>query len=111
VRFSHLSTTPDSTPRLAAVVADGAYFLDELLAEAPRDLQDLIERGDAALGEVRAFVGQAVAAGVPTVPVHELRHASAVLRPPQVIAIGANYAAHASELRLRSEKAATVFSL
>ena len=29
----------------------------------------------------------------------------------QVIAIGANYAAHASELKLRSEKAATVFSL
>src|SRR4029079_3126234 len=54
---------------------------------------------------------QAVAAGAPLAPVHELRHASAVLRPPQVIAIGANYAAHASELKLRSEKAATVFSL
>lgn len=111
MRFSHLSTTPDSTPRLAAVVGDGALFLDQLTAQPPRDLQDLIERGEPALAEVRALVDRAVASSTPLVPVHELRHASAVLRPPQVIAIGANYAAHASELKLRSEKAATVFSL
>jgi 2-keto-4-pentenoate hydratase/2-oxohepta-3-ene-1,7-dioic acid hydratase in catechol pathway len=111
VRFSHLSTTSDSKPRLAAVIGDGALFLDELLAEPPRDLQELIERGDEALAEVRAIVDEAVTTGTALVPVHELRHASAVLRPPQVIAIGANYAAHASELKLRSEKAATVFSL
>ena len=34
-----------------------------------------------------------------------------MLRPAQVIAIGANYAAHASELKLRSETAMTIFSL
>jgi len=43
--------------------------------------------------------------------VADLRHSSAVLRPAQVIAIGANYAAHASELKLRSETAMTIFSL
>lgn len=111
MRFSHLSTASDSNPRLAAVIGDNALFLDEIMAAAPRDLQDVIERGEGFLNEVRALVDAAVAADVPVTPVHDLRHASAVLRPPHVIAIGANYAAHASELKLRSEKAATIFSL
>ncbi|MDR6970000.1 fumarylacetoacetate hydrolase family protein [Leifsonia shinshuensis] len=111
MRFSHLSTAADQKPRLAAVIGDGALFLDEVMAEPPRDLQELIERGDEGLAEVRALVAEAEleAGELPTA--HELRHASAVLRPPHVIAIGANYAAHASELKLRSEKAATVFNL
>jgi len=111
VRFSHLSSPSDPRPRLAAIVGDGALFLDEVMDPAPRDLQDLIEQGDELLAHVRAVVDNAVAAHTSLVPVRELRHASAVLRPPQVIAIGANYAAHASELKLRTEKAATVFSL
>ncbi|WP_025157099.1 fumarylacetoacetate hydrolase family protein [Leifsonia aquatica] len=111
MRFSHLSSAPDATPRLAAIVAESALFLDEVMPDAPRDLQDLIEKGEEAMAGVRAVVDEAVATGRPLTPVAELRHASAVLRPPQVIAIGANYAAHASELKLRSEKAATVFSL
>ena len=111
MRFSHLSNAADSRPRLAAVIGDGALFLDELMGDAPRDLQELIERGDEGLAEVRGLVTEAEASAHDLPPVHELRHASAVLRPPHVIAIGANYAAHASELKLRSEKAATVFNL
>lgn len=111
MRFSHLSSTSDPTPRLAAIIGDGALFLEEVMDEAPRDLQDLIERGDAGLAHVRAVVDNAIAQHTSLTPVRGLRHASAVLRPPQVIAIGANYAAHASELKLRTEKAATVFSL
>ncbi|MFF9563044.1 fumarylacetoacetate hydrolase family protein [Leifsonia sp. NPDC014704] len=111
MRFSHLSTAADPGPRLAAVIGDGALFLDEVMDRPPRDLQELIERGENGLAEVRAVVAEAEAAGRELPPVHELRHASAVLRPPHVIAIGANYAAHASELKLRSEKAATVFNL
>ncbi|MGO4536198.1 fumarylacetoacetate hydrolase family protein [Leifsonia sp. 2MCAF36] len=111
MRFSHLSTAADPGPRLAAVIADGALFLDEVMEHPPRDLQELIERGDEGLAEVRAAVADAEATGRELPSVHELRHASAVLRPPHVIAIGANYAAHASELKLRSEKAATVFNL
>ena len=111
MRFSHLSTAADPRPRLAAVIGDGALFLDEVMERAPQDLQELIERGDEGLAEVRAVVAEAEASGRELPPVHELRHASAVLRPPHVIAIGANYAAHASELKLRSEKAATVFNL
>lgn len=111
MRFSHLSTAADPGPRLAAVIGDGALFLDEVMERPPRDLQELIERGDQGLAEVRVAVAEAEAAGRVLPPVHELRHASAVLRPPHVIAIGANYAAHASELKLRSENAATVFNL
>jgi 2-keto-4-pentenoate hydratase/2-oxohepta-3-ene-1,7-dioic acid hydratase in catechol pathway len=93
------------------VIDDGALFLDQVMARAPHDLQCLIERGPDALHEIRTAVDAAVAAGAPTTPVAELRHSSAVLRPAQVLAIGANYAAHASELKLRSETAMTIFSL
>jgi 2-keto-4-pentenoate hydratase/2-oxohepta-3-ene-1,7-dioic acid hydratase in catechol pathway len=93
------------------VVAEAALFLDDIMPTPPRDLQDLIERGDHGLSEARDAVDAALAAGAELVPVADLRHASAVLRPAQVIAIGANYAAHASELKLRSETAMTIFSL
>ena len=93
------------------VVAEAAIFLDEIMECAPRDLQDLIERGEPGLSEVRIAVDAGLAVGAGPTPVSELRHSSAVLRPAQVIAIGANYAAHASELKLRSETAMTIFSL
>jgi 2-keto-4-pentenoate hydratase/2-oxohepta-3-ene-1,7-dioic acid hydratase in catechol pathway len=100
------------------VEGESAIFLDEVMRRAPRDLQDLIEQGPEGLARVRAAVGTpepetgADAPGaLPRHLVAELRHSSAVLRPAQVIAIGANYAAHASELKLRSETAMTIFSL
>ena len=93
------------------VVAESALFLDDVMERAPRDLQDLIERGREGLAEVRAAVDVALGNGAELTAVSELRHSSAVLRPAQVIAIGANYAAHASELKLRSESAMTIFSL
>ncbi|MFF2273152.1 fumarylacetoacetate hydrolase family protein [Agromyces sp. NPDC058136] len=111
MKFAHLRAEGQSTPRLAVVVAEAALFLDEIMPIAPRDLQDLIEQGDDGLAAVREAVDVALAAGAELTPVSELRHSSAVLRPAQVIAIGANYAAHASELKLRSETAMTIFSL
>ncbi|TFC10792.1 fumarylacetoacetate hydrolase family protein [Cryobacterium algoritolerans] len=79
--------------------------------DAPRDLQELIEKGDEEYDRVRALALNAVSHGATLTPLDKLRHSSAVLRPPQIIAIGANYAAHSSELKLRAESAATVFSL
>lgn len=122
------------------VDGESAIFLDEVMRRAPRDLQDLIEQGPDGLARVRAAIGaadhadaaqhlpvdelasepdadtpsagaEAGAAALPRHRVADLRHASAVLRPAQVIAIGANYAAHASELKLRAETAMTIFSL
>lgn len=101
----------ESVNRLAVVVDDEALFLDEVMDEAPLDLQELIERGDAGLAHVRAVVSNAIANRTSMTPVSGLRHASAVLRPPHILAIGANYAAHSSELKLRTETAMTVFAL
>ncbi|WP_242492194.1 fumarylacetoacetate hydrolase family protein [Agromyces binzhouensis] len=111
MKFAHLRVEGQTTPRLAVVHDERAMFLDEVMPAAPRDLQELIERGPEALADVRAVVDAALASGAPTVPLSDLRHESAVLRPSQVLAIGANYAAHASELKLRSESAMTIFSL
>ncbi|HEY9323377.1 MAG TPA: fumarylacetoacetate hydrolase family protein [Agromyces sp.] len=111
MKFAHLRAEGQTTPRLAAVIADSALFLDEFMEQPPRDLQDLIERGPEGLAEVREVVDTAVMLEAELTPVASLRHSSAVLRPAQVIAIGANYAAHASELKLRSETAMTIFSL
>ena len=111
MKFAHLRAEGQTIPRLSVVVAEAAMFLDEIMERPPRDLQDLIERGPTGLAEVRDAVDTALRAGVELVPVSALRHSSAVLRPAQVIAIGANYAAHASELKLRSETAMTIFSL
>jgi len=111
VKFAHLRVDGQSTPRLAAVFDDSAVFLDDIIDDAPRDLQDLIEKGDEEYDRMRALALNAVSHGATLTPLDELRYSSAVLRPPQIIAIGANYAAHSSELKLRSESAATVFSL
>ncbi|MGW9169371.1 fumarylacetoacetate hydrolase family protein [Agromyces sp. NPDC055658] len=111
MKFAHLRAEGQSTPRLAVVVAEAALFLDEVLEHCPRDLQDLIERGPEGLAEVRAAVDTALEAGAELTPVSELRHSSAVLRPPHILAIGANYAAHSQELKLRHETAPTIFSL
>jgi 2-keto-4-pentenoate hydratase/2-oxohepta-3-ene-1,7-dioic acid hydratase in catechol pathway len=110
VRFAHLRADGQSIPRLALVSGESARFLDEVMPDAPRDLQELIERGPAALESVREIAARA-GDDDGLVPIADLRHSSAVLRPPQVLAIGANYAAHASELKLRSETAMTIFSL
>ena len=111
MKFAHLRVEGQSTPRLAAVFDEAALFLDEIMDEAPRDLQDLIEKGTDEYDRVRALSQNAAAQGATLTPLAELRYSSAVLRPPQIIAIGANYAAHSSELKLRVETAATVFSL
>lgn len=111
MKFAHLRVEGQSTPRLAVTLGNSALFIDEVMDDAPRDLQDLIEKGEQEFDRVRAISLNAARAGVSLTPIDQLRHSSAVLRPPQIIAIGANYAAHSSELNLRTETAATVFSL
>lgn len=111
MKFAHLRVEGQSVPRLAVTLGDSALFLDEVMDDAPRDLQDLLEKGEQEFDRVRAISLNAAQAGASLTSTDELRHSSAVLRPPQIIAIGANYAAHSSELKLRSETAATVFSL
>jgi ureidoglycolate lyase len=88
-----------------------ALFLDEILEDAPRDLQDLLERGPSELQRVRAFTDRARASGISPTPVSEVTFASAVLRPPAIYAIGLNYRAHADELDIVPAPTPTVFAL
>jgi 2-keto-4-pentenoate hydratase/2-oxohepta-3-ene-1,7-dioic acid hydratase in catechol pathway len=113
VKFAHLSSPaqPDAGVRLAVVVDDRAVFLDEILDDAPATLQELIGRGDDELARVTAYVGNAASSGVDPVPLSDLEHASAVLEPPVVIAVGLNYSAHSSELNLKTDQAPTLFTL
>lgn len=97
--------------RLAVVNDSGAIFLDEILDDAPRDLQELIERGPDELERIRNHVGNATASGITGEPLDGLVHASAVLRPPTILAVGLNYSAHSSELNLKTDNAPTIFGL
>jgi 2-keto-4-pentenoate hydratase/2-oxohepta-3-ene-1,7-dioic acid hydratase in catechol pathway len=118
MRFSHLFSPPSSqTPRFAVMVnaADGtvagALFVDELLDEAPRDLQEFLESDAATQRRVRDTVSVAIKSGASLTPVTEFTVGPAVLRPPAIIAIGLNYADHAAELGLDIAASPTVFGL
>lgn len=108
MRFSHLHLNGESDPTFVVKVAGGAIPVSTLVDDAPRTLQDLIERGPEAL----ALVREAVAAGRgETVSIDDATHASAVNRPPAIMAVGLNYAAHSGELNLKTDSTPTVFTL
>ena len=108
MRFAHLRR-PDSPHAVLAVVQDSdAILVSDLLTDAPATLQQLIEGGDDLLDRVRAAVA---AADAPRHPLGDWTFDSAVLAPPAVLAVGLNYAAHSSELGLKTDTAPTVFTL
>ncbi|MFF7292240.1 fumarylacetoacetate hydrolase family protein [Microbacterium sp. NPDC008134] len=108
MRFAHLRR-PDSPSAVLAVVEDAdAILVSDLLSDAPATLQQLIERGDAALELLRSALAEGTA---PRHPLGDWSFASAVLAPPAVLAVGLNYAAHSSELGLKTDAAPTVFTL
>lgn len=111
MKFAHLRAGSAVTPHLAAVIGRRALFLDTIMPEAPRDLQELIEQGDFRLDSIKSLIDEARANNTPLIPLDELRYASAVLRPPHIIALGTNYAADAAGLALHGGHDATVFSI
>ena len=111
MKFAHVRRPGERRHRLAVVIESAAHFVDELVDDAPEDLQALIERGPTELDRVRSAADGLADSEAPGTPIAELRHGSAVARPPLILAIGANYTAHSSELALKVEKAPTVFSL
>jgi 2-keto-4-pentenoate hydratase/2-oxohepta-3-ene-1,7-dioic acid hydratase in catechol pathway len=107
MRFAHVIPPGAEQPRLA-VVSDGeAGIVEHLFSGAPRTLEELIAGGDELLTRVREA---ADGAGLRH-PIADVRFASAVLAPPVVLAIGLNYAAHSSELGLKTDSTPTVFVL
>ena len=112
MRLAHLHAGNGVPPRLAVLLDEtSAVFLDEILEDAPRDLQELIERGPGELARMRAFADRARASGMTPTPMSEVTFASAVLRPPAIYAIGLNYRSHADELNIAATAAPTVFAL
>lgn len=108
MRFAHLRRPESDSLSLAVIDGAGATLVSDLVDPAPATLQQLIEGGDALLTRVR----ESHAAGLaPVHPLDGFAHAAAVLAPPVVLAVGLNYAAHSSELGLKTDTAPTVFTL
>lgn len=108
MRFAHLRR-PDSPDAVLAVVQDSdAILVSDLVTDAPATLQQLIEGGDALLERLRSAVAEDAAQRH---PLGDWAFASAVIAPPAVLAVGLNYAAHSSELGLKTDAAPTVFTL
>jgi 2-keto-4-pentenoate hydratase/2-oxohepta-3-ene-1,7-dioic acid hydratase in catechol pathway len=110
MRFAHINPAEFGDPRLIVVERDHALVVEDLFAGAPRFLEQLIAGGDELLERVRDAAASAdIEASGLVLP--GLSFASAVLTPPVILAIGLNYAAHSSELGLKTDTAPTVFSL
>lgn len=108
MRFAHLRGPDPSDPQLAVIEDSAAILVSDLVSPAPATLQELIEGGDELLAAVRSALAEGSATRH---PVGDHGFASAVLNPPVVLAIGLNYAAHSSELGLKTDTAPTVFTL
>lgn len=106
MRFAHVTHPGQGDPRLALVLGDDAVIVEDLFDGAPRFLEQLIAGGD----ELLARVGEAADGGTRH-PLDRFAFASAVLAPPVILAIGLNYAAHSTELGLKTDSTPTVFSL
>jgi len=107
MRFAHVIPPGSASARLVIVEGDEASFVDELFDGAPRVLEELIAGGDELLARVKdAAAGHGI-----RFPLADAAFASAVLTPPVILAIGLNYAAHSSELGLKTDSTPTVFVL
>ncbi|MGX5770936.1 fumarylacetoacetate hydrolase family protein [Microbacterium trichothecenolyticum] len=106
MRFAHVVPPGSGEPRLALVDGDDVEIVAELFDGAPRVLEELIAGGD----DMLARVGDAAGNGTRH-PLDAMGFASAVLAPPVILAIGLNYAAHSSELGLKTDSTPTVFVL
>ncbi len=108
MRFAHVIPPDAPRPRLAVVKDDEALIVHDLFPGAPATLEDLIAGGDDLLDRVR----DAAADGTGTWRgIGDLTFGSALLAPPVILAIGLNYAAHSSELGLKTDSTPTVFVL
>lgn len=108
MRFAHLRRADSPVANLAVVEHADAILVSDLLSDAPASLQQLIEGGDELLAELRAALSEGSA---PRHPLGDWEYSSAVIAPPAVLAVGLNYAAHSSELGLKTDAAPTVFTL
>ncbi|WP_431073162.1 fumarylacetoacetate hydrolase family protein [Microbacterium phyllosphaerae] len=108
MRFAHLRRADSPAAHLAVVEGADAILVSDLLPDPPASLQQLIEGGEQTLAALRSALAGTHA---PRHPLDGWEFASAVIAPPAVLAVGLNYAAHSSELGLKTDAAPTVFTL
>ncbi|MFD5225178.1 fumarylacetoacetate hydrolase family protein [Microbacterium sp. NPDC058342] len=108
MRFAHLSARDSDSLQLAVIDGEEAILVSDLLSPSPKTLQELIAGGDELLDRLRAAFAEAAA---PRHPIDGFGFGSAVIDPPAILAVGLNYAAHSSELGLKTDTAPTVFTL
>lgn len=108
MRFAHLRRADSPAAHLAVVEGADAILVSDLLPDPPTTLQQLIEGGAHTLSALRSAMENSA---VPRHPLDGWEFASAVIAPPAVLAVGLNYAAHSSELGLKTDAAPTVFTL
>ena len=108
MRFTHLRRADSPAAHLAVVEGAEAILVSDLLPDPPASLQQLIEGGEQMLVALRSAVASSDATRH---PLDGWEFASAVIAPPAVLAVGLNYAAHSSELGLKTDAAPTVFTL
>ena len=106
MRFAHIVLDGADEPQLVLIDEDRAAVVSTLFAGAPSTLQALIEGGDDLLDRVREHSPRAT-----WHPFAGAEFASAISGNPVTIAIGLNYAAHSSELGLKTDSTPTVFVL
>lgn len=108
MRFAHLRRPDTPIAQLAVVEHSDAILVSDLIDPAPADLQQLIDGGDELLDRLREALADA---DVTRHPLDDFSFAPAVTAPPAILAVGLNYAAHSSELGLKTDTAPTVFTL
>ena len=89
------------------VQADAALIVEDLFDGAPRYLEELIAGGDELLARVR----DAAVDGRRWHPLADVASPPPCSLRPSILAIGLNYAAHSSELGLKTDSTPTVFVL
>lgn len=108
MRFSHLVLPGQTAPTLVVKEGGEAIPVARLVEDAPRTLDELVAAGPGALDALR----EAVAAGRgERISYADATYAPALLRPPAIMAVGLNYAAHSGELNLKTDSTPTVFTL
>ena len=88
VTFTHAGAT-----RLGVVVGDEVVDLGS--SGVPRDMVAFLEAGTATLDAARAAIGKS-----PRLPLATVKLEAPVLRPPEFLAVGLNYADHVAEAKL-----------
>ncbi|GAA5033538.1 fumarylacetoacetate hydrolase family protein [Microbacterium fluvii] len=107
MRFAHIVLPGHADSRLAVIDDGDAIVVEDLFSGAPQHLEQLIAGGDELLDRVRRADVSAAARH----SLADVEFDSAVRTPPVVLAVGLNYAAHSSELGLKTDSTPTVFVL